>query len=166
VGQALAGGAGADHPGSAGELHPPTHPATQPPTNLPRCRPGRAREIPMSRVVCPAGPVRFSEYFHASCCFSSSCSRFRGRVVLVSPRLAVSYRAAAHCPQSTYEAESVMPRYRPSDTVGRWVPRGLRSVLIRHILSHDTMSRIVTCFFFWKKLEKLRSCFVIFCHES
>ena len=113
---------------------PTTHPASQPASHEYHALsawPGPR----ISRVVCAAGPVRFSEYFHSSCCFSS-CPRFRSRIVLVSPRLQISSRAAAHCPQSAYEAESVMPRYRPSDTVGRRVLRGLRSALIRPISSH------------------------------
>ena len=49
-----------------------------------------------------------------------------------------------------------MPLYRPSDTtVG---VRGLRSALIRHISSHDKMSRINRDFFFFReKLKEIMS---------
>ena len=52
---------------------------------------------------------------------------------------------------------------RPSDTVG--ARRGLLSALIRHISSHDKMSRIVILFFFRAKAKKkhvvIRDLFVV-----
>ena len=112
-------------------------------SNPSRRRPGPASEFPISLVVCPAWPVRFSEYFRRFfvLCVSSS-SRFRGSNVLVSPGLAAGELLALY---NRHTKQSL-----PCPYTGLRIPlvrRGLRSALIRHISSHDKMSRIVTLFF-------------------
>ena len=56
--------------------------------------------------------------------------------------------------QSTYEAESAIPYTNLRIALVRC---GLRSALIKHISSHDKMSRIVIFFFFTEKLQKFMS---------
>ena len=106
-------------------------------SNPTRRRPGPAREFPISLVVCPAWPVRFSEYFAVfPCCVSSS--RFRCSNVLVSPGPAASLGLALY---NRHTKQSL-----PCPYTGFRIPlvrRGLRSALIRHISSDDKMSRIV-----------------------
>ena len=118
-------------------------------------KPDQVCEIPIPRDVgparpasfqshCPAWLVRSSEYFRSSCCVSSS--RFRGSNVLVSPRPALPWGVACSL-QSAYEAESAMPLYRPSDTVGAvWVTWCLDQA---HIEPRQ-MSPIVILFFLGK----------------
>ena len=76
-----------------------------------------------------------------SCCVSFS--RFRGSNVLVSPGPAASLGS---CSFSTIGIRSSLP----CPYTGVRIPLvrlGLRSALIRHISSHDKMSRIVILFF-------------------
>ena len=105
---------------------------------------GSASKFPISLVVCPAWPVRFSEYFAVfPCCVSSS--RFRCSNVLVSPGPAASLGLALY---NRHTKQSL-----PCPYTGFRIPlvrRGLRSALIRHISSHDKMSRIVILFFLGK----------------
>ena len=98
MGPTLAGGAGPGRPRPAQPVRFSTAgPELDPACDIPisravgAARPGPAREIPTSLVVCPAWPVRFVQniFVHSSCCFSSPL-RFRGRTVLVSLRQAVS----------------------------------------------------------------------------
>ena len=98
-------------------------------------KPDLVCEISIPRDVGPARPATFHSHWSSarpgtgdsqnifslsSCCVSSS-SKFRGSNVLVSPRPAASLESGP-CLQSAHGAESAMPLYRPSDTVGAaWV---------------------------------------------
>ena len=110
-------------------------------------KPDLACEIPFSPTV---GQARFATFYLAGRLCPprpvTSSGPFRVCVEAVAPprnfeattcSLARAQRflwVAARCPQTAYEAESAMPRYRPSDTVGA---RELRSALIRRDWRHD-----------------------------
>ena len=107
-------------------------------SNLTGGLPGLARDIlRIFSLLLRAGSPRCFEA-------ATTCSLAR------APRL---HWGVARSLQSAYEAESVMPLYRPSDSVGEG---GLRSAFTMHISSHDKMSRIVI-FVFREKLEKKMS---------
>ena len=126
-------------------------------SNPTRRRPGPASEFPVSLVVCPAWPVRFSEYFR---CFFVLCLL-----------LEVSRRRRARQPfPRGFFGDSLalynrhMKQSLPCPYNRLHIPlvrHGLRSALIWHISSHDKMSRIVNLFF-EGKAKKIMSWFVIF----
>jgi len=88
-------------------------------SNPTRRRPCPASEFPIL-VVCPAWPVRFSEYFR--CFFVLLSPRgFEAATCLLARAPRLLWRVARSL-QPAYEAESAMPLYRPSDTFGAaWV---------------------------------------------
>ena len=90
-------------------------------SNPMRRRPGPGNEFPISLVVCPAWPVRFSRVFSLFLRALSPPRDFEAAMCSLAraPRL---LWGVARSLQSAYEAESALPLYRASGTVGAvWV---------------------------------------------
>ena len=86
-----------------------------------RRRPRPASEFPISLIVCPAWPVRFSEYFAVFLRAVSPPQGFEAATCSLAraPWLPWGVARSLH---SAYAAESAMHLHRPSDTVGAaWV---------------------------------------------
>ena len=121
-------------------------------SNPTRRRPGPASWVSFQSHWSSArpGPWDSQNIFAVSSCWVSS-SRFRGSNVLVSPGPAASLGSRS---LSTYNRHSITKQSLTCPYTGFWIPlvrRGLRSALIRHISSHDKMSRIVMILFFLGK---------------
>ena len=111
---------------------PKPNPACEIPI-LPTVGQARFATFHLAGRLCPAWPVTSSGRFRV-CLQAVTPSRNSETTTCSLARAQRCLWVAARCPQAAYEAESAMPLYRLSDTVGaRW----LRSALIRRDWRHD-----------------------------
>ena len=111
-------------PGPAGDIFKITGPSPTRSVRFqsPRRRLGPASEVPISLVVCPAWPVRFSRIFSLFLRAVSPPPRGFEAATCSLARAPRLFGGVARSLQSAYEAESAMPLCRRLDTVGAvWV---------------------------------------------